>query len=57
MLIYMTELKKNLDILSKFSATSAVCAARLGKTTILVWRSILLNPGKTEVLPVLPPTA
>jgi hypothetical protein len=35
-------------------------APGLGKTTITVLpppRSILLNPGKTEVLPVLPPTA
>ena len=31
-------------------------APGLGKTTITVPRSILLNPGKTQVLPVVPPT-
>ena len=31
--------------------------AGLGKTTISVLHSILLNPGKTEVLPDLPPMA
>ena len=43
--------------------TGAACAPRLGKITITVQhvplpllRSIMLNPGKMEVLPVLPLT-
>ena len=42
------------------ASPQAHCAHGLGKTTITVLpppRSILLNPGKTEDLPGLPPTA